>query len=96
MQDNGSQEYICRDIEIASLGTGCSGGHPWCTIMPHEATNMTKMQGRPQSLCEGVSRVDDARDVTQYDVAICLPLLNRKELDVNVMRPRRGATGIYH
>ncbi len=84
MQDNDAQECINCGVEFASLGIGCSISYPWCTIMPHEATNMTKLQGRPQRFCEGVGRVDDARNVTQYDIAIGLPLLDRTVLNVNV------------
>ena len=52
--------------------------------MTHHAAHMSKMQGGAQRLGEGIGRIDDTRDVTENDVALGFPFLNRKMLDIDV------------
>ena len=64
--------------------------------MTHQTANVTMVKCSAERFCERISRIDNTRDMFEYDLKICLPLLNRKVLDVNVARTRRGATGINH
>ena len=96
MQDNEKQKYIGRDGVMASRRDMWGVIHPWCAVMSHQAAYMTEMQRWSESLRERVGRVDNARDVAQYDVTVRFPFLNRKVLYVNVTRPRCGTTGIDH
>ena len=45
---------------------------------------MAVMEHPPQSFGEPISRIDDARDVVKDDVLLFLPVLDGKELDVDM------------
>ena len=64
--------------------------------MTHQATNMTEVESGAERFSEGVRRVDDTRNVAKDNIAVGLPLLDGKVLDVNMSRTWRWATRVDH
>ena len=64
--------------------------------MTHETTTMSRMHHPSKRLCEIIGRIDDTRDVVEQDVAIVLPLLNGKRLDIDVAGTIGRSFGIHN
>jgi len=55
---------------------------------------VARVQNPSKGFCEVVSRIEDARNVFQDDFASLFPVLDGKELDVNVAGTFSGVSGI--
>ena len=55
---------------------------------------MSGMQNPTQGFCQVIRWVDDTRDVLENDVSSILPVLDSKELDVNVPGSLSWLSGI--
>ena len=64
--------------------------------MTHQATNMTEVESGAERFSEGVRRIDDTRDVAKDNIAVGLPFLNGKVLNVNMSRTWRRSTCVDH
>ena len=62
--------------------------------MAHDATCMSLMEHPSQRFGEIVAWVDHTRDMTKDDVALLLPFLDSKVLNINVSRTIGGGSCI--
>ena len=64
--------------------------------MSHQTAAVAGVKDPANTFGEGVAGIDDARDVSENDVAGTFPVLNRKIVDINVSRALSGTAGIDH
>ncbi len=64
--------------------------------MTHQTANMAMMERGTERLCQGIGRIDDARDVRKHDFLGSLPLLKCKMLFVDVTSTWSGTIRINH
>ena len=64
--------------------------------MAHQATSMAGVEDPSERLGEIIGGVDDPGDVTHFDIASFLPILNCKELYIDVPRAIGGHVGVDH
>ena len=50
----------------------------------HDVSSMTCMENKTEGFREIISRIDDSRDVEQFNISPCFPILNSKESNINV------------
>ena len=65
-------------------------------MVPHGMPSMSVMQDPPKSFCRIVGHVENARDMLHEDVSLFTPILDCKELHINVVRMCSGLALVYH
>ena len=64
--------------------------------MAHDTSSVAGMQDPTNAFGESVAGVDDTGDVLKDDVSSGLPILDRKELDVDMAAPFDRAASVHH
>ncbi len=65
-------------------------------MMSHGTSSMPMMQNPSKSFCRVVGHIENARDVFHENVSLLVPILDCKELHINVMRMCSGLMLVYH
>ena len=64
--------------------------------MSHEVTRMVGVKNPTKCFGEGITRIDDARDMTEDDITIFAPILDGIVTDVNMAGALGRSTSVDH